>query len=308
MSIKFPAVIDSTIIKSWISCPRRCFHEHFEGLRVHHDTKSVDLVAGGAMAAGLEAARNAFYFKGASSETAIEEGQIALGIAYGADRPEEKKNLPRVRMAFEKYFERWPLAFEGGITPIEDGVEKSFAVPLDDDLRNPETGEIILYAGRCDMVGSSSVDISCFGFDEQNLGLFAVDEKTTGTINSMFFDKYDLDPQMIGYVWALRASGIEVDGIIVRGIGLTNRKVFDILQDFKEIIVKPSPEIISDWFKMAKKIVSEMIVCYKDGQFSQNLGDACHNYMRQCNYKPICLHLKSIPDYVEERWNPLERK
>jgi len=308
---QFPAVLDSTIIKAWKSCPRKCYYEHFCGLREQDPNMSTDLVAGKAFAKGLETARKAFYFGSMSASNAIDEGQIALGMEYGPDRSGEKKNLPRVRNAFTKYFDIWPLDKNSGIVPVEDGVEKSFSIPIP-GLFHPDTDEPLHYAGRIDMLGEQKSEIGLLGYDESSGGLYGVDEKTTGSINSTFFTKYDLDWQMLGYHWAYRQLGLELQGIKVRGIGLTNRKEIDITQDYKETVVLYNENIISDWFSELLFTANQMLDFYTknkgEDSFPQAFGNACSDYARSCAYKPICSYFHTLPEYQIIRWNPLERK
>ena len=310
LDIKFPAVLDSTIVKAWKSCPRRTLYEHFCGLREGGDMASVDLVAGGAMAKGLETARKAFYFEGMTAINAIDEGQIALGMAYGSDRPAEKKNLPRVRAAFQHYFDKWPLDRTFGIVPIPDGVEKSFALPIG-DFKHPDTGEALLYAGRIDMLGELKAEASIFGYDDVPAGEFyGVDEKTTGSINSLFYSRYDLDFQMLGYLYSYRKMGIPLKGIQVRGIGLTNKKDIDVTTDYKETFVNPPDEVINDWYDELLLTVDYMLWVYKKGDesaYSQAFGNSCNDFGRSCAFKPVCGYYPAVPEYSVIRWNPLER-
>ena len=308
---KFPAVLDSTILKAWKSCPRKTFYEHFCGLRERDDSMSVDLVAGRAMASGLEAARKAFYFSGMTTANAIDEGQIALGMAYGSDRAGEKKSLSRVRSSFQHYFDVWPLDRTVGVVPIEGGVEKSFSVPISEELFHPDTGLPLQYAGRIDMLGTLQADSSLFGYDELESALYGVDEKTTGSINSSFYSRYDIDFQMLGYVWAYGKVGINLAGIKVRGIGLTNKKEIDVITDYKETTVLPSPLVIEDWYVNLKETAEEMVQVYKnmkgEGSYKQNFGNSCNDYGRSCSFKPVCSYSPSVPEYQIVRWNPLEK-
>ncbi len=108
----FPTVLDSTIMAAFKSCPQKAHLEFFQHWKLRD--QSVHLHAGAAYAAGLEAARTAFYVRGEQHEQCVEAGIHA------------------------------PLP--GGKRVIEF----SFAEPL--SLPHPETGDPILYCGRMDML------------------------------------------------------------------------------------------------------------------------------------------------------------
>ena len=60
----FPHAVDSTMLATFRSCPQKFFRQYVEHWKPK--AESVYLVAGGAFASGIEAARRAFYEKGAS--------------------------------------------------------------------------------------------------------------------------------------------------------------------------------------------------------------------------------------------------
>ena len=60
----FPHAVDSTMLATFRSCPQKFFRQYVEHWKPK--AESVHLVAGGAFASGIEAARRAFYEKGVS--------------------------------------------------------------------------------------------------------------------------------------------------------------------------------------------------------------------------------------------------
>ena len=67
----FPAVLDSSLVAAFRSCPRKAFLEYFEHWKPGE--RNVHLTAGAAYAAGLERARLAFYAEGKSAPSALSE-------------------------------------------------------------------------------------------------------------------------------------------------------------------------------------------------------------------------------------------
>lgn len=198
----FPRVLDSTIIASFRSCPRKmqlAYLDHYKP-----KTPSVHLHAGGAYAAGLEAAREAFYLDGKPSSEAIEIGLGALMKFYGDfECPEDSaKSLSRMMGAFEFYFERYPMESDNAI-PValpggKRGIEFSFAEPIDEV--NPETGDPILYVGRMDMICDYAG------------GRFGEDDKTTSSLGASWPKQWDLRSQFTGYCVTPETEVLTADG------------------------------------------------------------------------------------------------
>lgn len=185
----FPEVLDSTIVASFRSCPRKmqlAYLEHYKPKVV-----SVHLHAGAAYAAGLEAAREAFYLHGIPEQESVAIGLGALMKAYGDfECPEDSaKSLNRMMGAFEFYFERYPMSSDKAV-PVtlpggKKGIEFSFAEPI--DATHPETGNPLLYVGRMDMICDYAG------------GWFGEDDKTTSSLGASWPKQWDLRSQFTGY-------------------------------------------------------------------------------------------------------------
>jgi len=174
MNTSFPEVIDSTLLSSFRSCPHKANLAYFQ----HYKPKvqSIHLHAGKAYAAGLEAARVAFFQEGHSEEDAKALGLKKLIEEYGDFDcpPDSAKSLERMCGALEYYFSVWPLSTDKAV-PItlpsgKRGVEFSFIEPL--EINHPETGNPLLYSGRMDTV------VNYAG------GIFGEDDKTTSQLGA----------------------------------------------------------------------------------------------------------------------------
>ena len=109
----FPHSVDSTLLAAFRACPQKFFLsyvEHWKSVQ-----KSVHLVAGGAFASAIEAAREAFYVEGKSDSDAEAIGMTALIEHYGDFDcpPESAKSLERMLGAFEFYLFNYPLGGDG---------------------------------------------------------------------------------------------------------------------------------------------------------------------------------------------------
>lgn len=292
----FPVAIDSTMLGAFKSCPQRAFRQYIEHWKPIGD--SVHLVAGGAFAEGVEAARRAFYEQSREPSDAVGIGLGALVAKYGNFEcpPDSAKSLERTSGALEFYFENYPLGADGA-TPIslhsgKTGIEFSFAQPL--PINHPVTGEPILYTGRADMLAEA------FG------GRYIYDEKTTSSLGASWIRQWDLRSQFTGYCWAAREYGIEPTGVCVRGVSILKTKY-----ETQQVLTYRSDYEIDRWVEQSCRDIERMIGCWKEGYWDWNLDHACTEY-GGCAFREICKSPDPeswLPTYFAKRvWNPLIRE
>jgi hypothetical protein len=291
----FPSVLDSTIIAAFRSCPQKANLEFIEHWKPR--TPSVHLHAGAAYAAGLEAMRVAYYVHGAPPEEALESGLSALMSAYGDFEcpPDSAKSLERTAGALEFYASRYPLGEDKAIPLTLPGgkraIEFSFAEPL--DLRHPESGDPIIYAGRMDM---------CCSYNGLSLG---EDDKTASQLGASWPRQWDLRSQFTGYVWGAARAGIKLDGFLVRGVSILKTK-YDTLE---AITYRPEWQI-ERWETQLRRDVQRMIACWEEGYFDYNLDHACTEY-GGCVMRQVCQMRQPMQllqqQFQRRRWDPVTR-
>jgi len=322
----FPHTIDSTMLATFRSCPQKLNLNYLQHWKPKED--SVHLVAGGAFARGIEAARKA-YFEGiavegkvsyipdpetgeqkrtvewqengcesGNSEVAQELGLAALIVHYGDFEcpPDSAKSLGRTAGALEFYYENYPFGMDG-TNPVtfssgRRGIEFSFAEPL--DFKHPVTGDPVLYTGRADMVAEFAG------------GTYVFDEKTTSQLGASWPRQWELRSQFTGYVWAAQQSGLSVQGAVVRGVSILKTK-YDTLQ----AMTYRSPFEIDRWLKQVNHDLKRMQQCWEEGWWDFNLDHACAEY-GGCQFTRVCKSATPeswLPMYFEQRvWDPLARK
>lgn len=299
----FPETIDSTMVKAYKSCPRSFFHAHVEGRRPK-DT-SIHLLAGGALAAGMEEVRVQLYVKGEDLAKALSSGESVLMANYGEDRPGEKKSLPRVLTAFRAYWTKWGPRSAEEMIPIEGGIEKRFSIPV------VVGDKVINYSGRMDALCIEQGSMDPFTGKADNT-LWVVDEKTCSSMWSDWHSKYALDCQMLGYAYAAKQFGFTVEGVVIRAINL-GRKEFDPKQDLLQTKIRYSDKVLEDWYADLGVTLEAMRETFESqGKFqgdnhkaySQAFGNACTQY-NGCSYRTLCLRMSAEPEWEEVRWNPL---
>jgi len=291
----FPAVLDSTIMAAFKSCPHKAhleFVQHWKS-----QSPSVHLRAGAAYASGLEAARVAFYIDGSTPDDAIALGLQALLTSYGDFEcpPESAKSADRTAGALEYYFSQYPLGTDKAIPMTlpggKRGIEFSFLEPL--EIIHPESGDPLLYSGRMDMM----VD-----YEGMHLG---EDDKTTSQLGASWPRQWDLRSQFTGYVWGARCAGIKLDGFLVRGVSILKSK-YDTLQ---AITYRPG-WMIDRWYEQLHRDIKRMLVAWESGQWDMNLDHACAEY-GGCQFRGVCQMQRPEPllrqQFERRKWDPVAR-
>lgn len=293
----FPHTVDSTILSTFRSCPQKFFRQYVEHWKPV--AQSVHLIAGGAFAAAIEAARNSFYVEGRSAADAEAAGLSALIAHYGDfNCPDDSaKSLERMLGAFEFYLFNYPLGADGA-TPItlasgRKGIEFSFAEPL--EVRHPVTGDPILYTGRSDMIA-----------ERYGAGVWIYDEKTTSSLGATWGRQWEMRSQFTGYSWAARRQGIKTAGTIVRGVSILKTKY-----DTLEVPTYRSDYEIDRWESQVNRDIQRMIRSWEEGYWDWSLDGACTDY-GGCSLVSVCKSSSPdewLPAKFEQRvWDPLARR
>lgn len=296
----FPHTVDSTMLAAFRSCPQKFFRSYIEHWKPKED--SVHLIAGGAFAKGIEAARKA-YFEGEGApigdiQAAQNLGMHALITHYGDFQcpPDSAKSLERTAGALEFYYENYPFGMDG-TNPVtfpngRRGIEFSFAEPL--PFAHPVTGDPILYTGRADMVAEFAGSTYVF------------DEKTTSQLGPSWSRQWELRSQFTGYIWAAQRAGLNAQGAVVRGVSILKTKY-----DTQQAITYRSAYEIERWLMQVQRDLKRMQECWEAGWWDYDLDHACAEY-GGCSFQRIC---KSgtpedwLPMYFEQKvWDPLERR
>jgi len=293
----FPHAIDSTMLSTFRSCPQKMFRQYVEHWKPQ--TESVHLIAGGAFASGIEAARRAFYEQGVTASDAEVAGAEALIKHYGDFDcpPDSAKSLERMLGALEFYFEAYPLG-QDGASPIQlaggrNGVEFSFAEPL--PVSHPVTGDPILYTGRADMIADFAD------------GVYIFDEKTTSSLGPSWGKQWEMRSQFTGYTWAAtQGLGLKIAGTIVRGVSILKTKY-----DTQQVHTHRTPYEINRWLEQTIADIERMKRCWESGWWDYALDHACAEY-GGCSLTTICKSDSPddwLPMYFHKRvWDPLARK
>ena len=295
MKTPFPAVLDSTTMAGFKSCPRKAQLEYLQHWKLKD--QSIHLHAGASYATGIEAARRAYYIDGLAADDAVALGIGALLRAYGDFQcpPESAKSADRTAGALEYYFTQYrlgkdkaiPMTLPGGAR----GIEFNFLEPL--DIAHPETGEPLLYSGRMDMMCE---------YEGMHLG---EDDKTASQLGASWPRQWDLRSQFTGYVWGAGRAGIKLDGFLVRGVSILKTK-YDTLQ---AITYRPA-WMIERWYEQLLRDIKRMIQAWESDYFDFNLDHACAEY-GGCPFRSVCQMRDPSAllsqQFERRRWDPVAR-
>lgn len=293
----FPSQVDNTMRGDFVMCPTKWAYGFM--FQLAPLIPSVHLHAGGAIARSLEVARQRFYGDGATEAEAKKDGLEALMNFYGNFiAPPTKsgdKSLENCIRAYDSYMQRYRLGRDL-IVPFKtaDGklmIEFTFSIPT--EVKNPTTGDPILYSGRCDMIGV------------MNDQLFVVDEKTTVALGDSWADQWKLESQFTGYMAAARLYGYQVAGAVIRGIGLLKTKI-----SHADLTLYRSPWEIDRWWNQLHKDLRRMVQQYEAFDFDMALSkNACGAY-GGCAFRILCESQdpeRWMNQYRIRVWDPLKK-
>lgn len=299
MMMLFPEVIDNTIRKAFMECPTRAMYRHVKNLRPN-GPDSVDLHFGSCFATGMEYARKWFFgSEPLSAQSAIQAGIDAAAQQYGdfVCPVGKYKSKDRLVGALRYYFNQWPLG-EDGLTPLEGGIECSFAIDI--PVKHPVTGEWLKYAGKYDMRA-----ITPSG------RIVVVDEKTASRLGDTWSMQWDLDSQMTGYIWSVRQTHPVEDVEVMAQI----RAVSILKNDYghAEVDVVRSKWMVRRWYEQMLCDVMRMKRSFERNEWDMALhANSCASYNRQCEFSQLCCNptperiINDGVSYREEVWSPLK--
>jgi len=301
-----PAHIDSTMTSCFRSCPRKYYNEFILGLRP--PGVSIDLHAGGAFAHCVEVVRREVFINQRSLADALLRASAAFEIYWGdfqiPDHKKTNKRPERVWAAVESYFAAYPPLTDHIQPYFIDGkptLEFTFAIPLeplpygsmtsrDDWPLHPVSGDPFMYVGRFDLLG-------------EYMGMPIVsDDKTSGSGHyANWSEKWDLRGQFIGYTWACKQLGIDVDSCAVRGVGIQATQIAH-----AEAIKVYSDDLRARWLEQLRRDLWRIVQCWEDGYFDYNFAESCTDY-GNCIFSTSCQ--SSTPgvwlnNFEVRRWDP----
>lgn len=146
----------------------------------------------------------------------------------------------------------------------------------------PRTGEVLAVEQRYEvpLVGAYSMSLRVDKLIKDDNGdMWISDYKTTKkTVGDFYFNKYALDSQISGYIWAMRKLGYPVKGFIVDAIQLA--------VSFNKYVKMPiirSDWQLDEWYQSTINAVTLLEHDWRKKNYHQNFSN-CWN----CSFTSIC--------------------
>ncbi len=288
-----PLYIDSSMLSTYKACKRK-----FEYAYINNYTPigtNIHLAAGGAVAAGLEAARNAQFYSPVrlTTDELLQAAMRPYLRAWDNYLPseDETKNHHNVFHALETYLTDFH-PYDDSIQPVKlsngkPGTEFTFAIPL--PVLHP-SGDPFIFVGRFDMLGL---------FHDL---LVVLDDKTTGALGAWWQQQWHLRGQFLGYMWACRQLGYPVDHVVVRGICIQKTQ-----HQYITVPVQFADHLITRWYEELLLTLQELVHYYNAKHFAYNFGDSCTSF-GGCTYRDLCMSEELEPwlvNFEPRTWSPI---
>lgn len=305
LTLQFPTVVDSTIMATYGSCPRKAMIEFC--LQRAPQGRSVHLHAGGCFAHAMETIRRKIFAEGMETQAAIDDTFWDFMTKWGDYDPpaNEYKDFVNVWGAVEAYMKEFPPR-QDYFQPwmLNDGqpaVELRLSIPT--RVKHPVTGEPIIYGGRIDALMTND-GTTCY----------ALDDKTTKALGDSWYKQWDMRGQFYGYAYMARAFGFPCVGALVRGTAIQQTKYA-----FAEVPLMFENWQLDAWWENVQRRIQRFAFNYelamdldeKDmlDAFELSYGDACASY-GTCQFLPICTRpdpLDAIGRLETRIWKPMEQ-
>ena len=291
-----PDAFDFTTLAAFRRCPRYAFYRHELHLKRTSES-SLALNAGtlwhtlmcswyGSQSLGLSREERIL----SAMETMLAQAKDMPDILSGDDPIRNPSHITEVFVAYtQKYGER--DHFQVFIDDGEPYVEKGFSLEMWDG--GP------LFVGRVD------------GLVNWNGRLFVLEHKTTSRVTQAYMDKWRMDFQTPGYVYAIRElTGLPIVGTLINVAAWHKNIVPD--KTFFRVPVTRNPGQMKMWKTQTIRWYQKYQEARESGEWDMNDG-SCTMYNQVCPYMDICCATnpetqKTIIEnnYICRPWAPLE--
>lgn len=279
-------VWDYSTLSSFQTCKKKYYWEHVRNLKPK--LKGAALQFGGAIHEALDT-----YYSEGMNESALKLGIDKLKVGWQDREGDEIRTV------------------ENGVKLLENYALKYKHEPFK-PLGKPEKGFVffigdILYGGRIDLPVEWDND------------LWIMEHKTTTRLTNGYFDQFELDKQVTGYIIAAEEhfKGRKVMGCIV-----------NVMEPWKEVkrvtektkkpedhfLRKPitRSQMLKDRFRLnIQRTVRDIEWCTENDEFMEaEKKEVCYYYNRPCPYLQLCKYGEDERvierDYIIEVWEPFK--
>ena len=276
---------DNSTISCFQTCRRKYHFQYVMHLRPK--VKGTPLIFGSAIHDALD-----HYYKGEDRAISAVEAVELFKKDYSTPEGDSLRTVENGVKMLVWYFTKYkhePFTVHGK-------PEEGFVFPIGD----------ILYGGRLDLP---------VRWDGQ---LWIMEHKTTTRLGAGYFDQFELDKQITGYIVALEEySGEKCAGAIINVLEPwkeVKRVTAKTKQPEDHFLRKPltRSQELKDRFKYnVQAIVRDIKWCQDNDEFQEaEKKEACYYYNRNCPFLQLCQYGVNdrviARDYVVEEWKPFE--
>lgn len=276
---------DNSTISCFQTCRRKYYFQYIRHLRPI--VKGTPLIFGGAVHDALDC-----YYKGVDREKSAVEAIKLFKSIYTTPEGDTLRTVENGVKMLVWYFTK----YKGEPFTVVGKPEEGFVFFCGD----------ILYGGRLDLPVE---------WDGQ---LWIMEHKTTTRLGGSYFDQFELDKQMTGYIIALEEySGRKCSGCIINAMEPwkeVKRVSAKTKQPEDHFLRKPltkSKELKERFRYNVQAIVRDIKWCEANNEFQEaEKKEACFYYNRNCPFLQLCQYGENdkviARDYVVEKWEPFK--
>ncbi len=221
--------------------------------------------------------------------------------------PDEWRTCDRLIDVIKAYNVQWPVKAEP-FEVVEGTIELPFKLLLGTAALE---SDITTHAGTFHV---SAVDIYWTGRIDSivNYGVpLVLDHKTTSVLGPTFFDDFVLSSQMLGYTWAARKLGYDVQGLLLDVLALRKPSRTGTIQEFQRQRYFYNQDHIDEWEKDTFTLIIDFLEHLCRGYFPKSTKWCFGKYGR-CQYWDVCTQRPANRSamlqsdlYKDVTWSPL---
>lgn len=299
--------VDNSAKELFEECARAA--EYYSVWRREAEGEKASLFRGHAIHHALAIRRN-WHLQNAP-QNVWEPQQLAYILNVYKDKdfgPDEWRTAEHAVNTILEYNKAWPIEKEP-FKVIRGSVENPFKLPLGDAELNTN---ITSHLGTFHV---NKVSIFWTGILDARINYgseLVLDSKTTSILGEQFWDNFQLDSQMLGYVWSAKKLGWPIDGYLVDAICGRKPTKSGKAHEFQRQRFFADQSQIDEWEKDTFTLITDFLEHLCRGYFPKS-PKWCFGKYGRCQFWKVCTqpvaHRQGVLNsdlYKHVTWNPLE--
>lgn len=312
--------IDNTSLESFISCDRASLYRLVYSRTSH---PSAALIYGQAIHSALEY----FYKHGPDVPMMLKAGEREL--AKLPDDSAEWRNYSAYERTVLGYVKEYKVERFSPIVIDAATNRKAVELPFSDHIGEMQLDKIVsfdrgtlvagsdqfesvpLYIRTLHIVWTGVIDVIV----EDNVGLWAMDHKTSSVIGPSYFEQFNLAQQFVGYVKsASKIIGSPLKGALLNVIAGRKPTATGKSLEFHRRNYPYAQWLLDEWESDIMTLITDFVDRLSTGHFPKRTL-WCTGKFGSCPYLPVCQaspetrsYLLHSDSYANNVWNPLNKQ